>query len=150
MQYRHGALRIRIANRKRVEMFVGTRFHLPTRLRTAAPDIAAEWDYERNPGHEYPEILGIGHMAPVWWKCGMCEHPYRMSIEKRVVRGGGCDRCAEVAETALATQPADVDSSGLDAEDEGMALPRDSLLKGEKDPAMRSKRSTMLNMRTKY
>lgn len=85
---------LRVANRKRVEMFLGKRFHLPTRLRTAAPEIAAEWDCEKNPMHLYPDIVGIGHVTPVWWRCAACQHSFSMSVEKRVVRGGGCPACA--------------------------------------------------------
>lgn len=127
---RHKASSIRIANRKSVEAFMGRRFHLPTRLRTAAPDIAADWNYEKNPMHLYPEIIGIGHMNPVWWKCGQCAHEYCMSVEKRVVRGGGCDKCSTV--------PVEGDSKTL------------AMLVGELSPAMRAKRPTMLNVRTRY
>lgn len=91
--FRHRSSHIKIANRKKVEMFIGQRFHVPTRLRTAAPDIAAEWDSHKNPGHLYPEIVGVGCMDPMWWKCQRCQHSFCMSPEKRVVRGGGCPNC---------------------------------------------------------
>ncbi|AAZ10738.1 protein of unknown function (DUF4379), putative [Trypanosoma equiperdum] len=127
-QLRFKASHIRIANRKRVEMFVAKRFHLPTRLATAAPDIAAEWHDELNPMHMYPAIIGIGHVQPVWWKCAICSHSYQMSVEKRVVRGGGCPQCVVNGKRAVA----------------------DGALEGEMDSQLRPKRPVMFNMRTKY
>lgn len=139
-QHRYRSKNIKIANRKKVELFVATRFHLPTRLRTAAPDVAAEWDYDRNPGFKFPETVGIGHMEPVWWKCRRCGCSYEMSVEKRVVRGGGCDCCAA---------PKNSLTHG-EARDERPAVRAEALLDGELNPALRSKRSTVLNTRTKY
>lgn len=127
-------------------MFVGKRYHLPTRLRTAAPDIAVEWDHEKNPMHLYPEIVSIGYMMPVFWLCKECGHSYKMSVEKRVVRGGGCPLCAERATTAAMTRGASAMEGGGSAEGEKSP----SLLPGEENAALRPKRSTMLNIRTKY
>ncbi|CCW60727.1 unnamed protein product [Phytomonas sp. EM1] len=141
---------ISISNRKRVEMFMGKRFHLPTRLCTAAPDIAAEWNYEKNPMHLYPEIVGIGYVMPVWWKCSACGHSYEMSVEKRVVRGGGCEVCASISLKAEREEPPTRTRSsdhGVFYEvgnDGGDPLP------GETNPALRPKRPAMLNLRTKY
>ncbi|CCW66466.1 unnamed protein product [Phytomonas sp. Hart1] len=140
-----------ISNRKRVEMFMGKRFHLPTRLRTAAPDIASEWNYEKNPMHIYPEIIGIGYVMSVWWKCSKCGHVYEMSVEKRVVRGGGCEICA----VGLLKEDKEKKESQKDREsledsvfhevgNEGDPLP------GEANTALRPKRPAMLNIRTKY
>lgn len=122
-------------------MFVGKRYHLPTRLRTAAPDIAVEWDYEQNPMHLYPEIVSIGYTQPVSWQCKVCAHGYKMSVEKRVVRGGGCPRCEEGTRKASMEREAAAD---------GEAEEMPSLLPGEENTALRPKRSTMLNLRTKY
>ncbi|ORC93728.1 uncharacterized protein TM35_000016050 [Trypanosoma theileri] len=130
---RQKASYLRVANRKRVEMFLGKRFHLPTRLQTAAPDIAQEWDHDKNPMHLYPEIVGIGYVAPVWWKCSTCQHSFSMSVEKRVVRGGGCPQC-EMQETTN-----DI------AIKEG-----ENLLEGEENKELRPKRPVMFNLRTKY
>ncbi|KPI84881.1 hypothetical protein ABL78_6063 [Leptomonas seymouri] len=142
------ATTIRIANRKKVEMFVGKRYHLPTRLRTAAPDIALEWDYAKNPMHLYPEIVSIGYMQPVWWKCKDCEHSYKMSVEKRVVRGGGCPVCEErELSRSMAQNTALLERSlaeGANAERKPLLLP------GEENRALRPKRTTMLSIRTKY
>lgn len=122
-----GASHIKIANRRKVEMFMGKRFHLPTRLKTAAPDVAAEWDYEKNPGHLYPALVGVGSMHVVWWKCGRCEHSYQMSVEKRVVRGKSCPLCSSVGRQ---------ETSGVQ--------------EGYDDTSLRAKRPPMFTIRTKY
>lgn len=130
-------------------MFVGKRYHLPTRLRTAAPEIAAEWDGEKNPGHLYPEIVGIGHMQPVWWRCAECDCSYEMSVEKRVVRGGGCPDCAaqSAVEGGGSSASHVLRRPGSAEEGKVMAAP---LLPGEMDPSLRPKRTTVFNLRTKY
>eukprot|EP00796_Vickermania_ingenoplastis_P007366 gene7366-5182_t len=106
---------VRWAALSKVEMFVGKRFHAPTRLRTAAPDIAAEWDYTKNPGHVFPDIVGVGHMEPVWWKCKECGVSYEMSVEKRVVRGHGCPSCLR-AQKLRGNEKEETDLNLLDGE----------------------------------
>ncbi|KAG5468374.1 hypothetical protein LSCM1_02354 [Leishmania martiniquensis] len=151
---RHKASTIRIANRKKVEMFVGKRYHLPTRLRVAAPDIAAEWDHEKNPMHLYPDIVSIGYMYPVYWKCRECANSYQMSVEKRVVRGGGCPVCEDrELNRSIALNTAVMDNGAAhsreaDALSDGVRPPL--LLPGEENRALRPKRSTILSLRTKY
>ncbi|KPA82417.1 putative mitochondrial hypothetical protein [Leptomonas pyrrhocoris] len=142
------ATNIRIANRKKVEMFVAKRYHLPTRLRTAAPDIALEWDYEKNPMHLYPEIVGIGYMQPVFWKCRGCDHSYKMSVEKRVVRGGGCPVCEERELNRSMAQNDAFMERNLAGDATAEETP--PLLPGEENRALRPKRTTVLNLRTKY
>ncbi|KAG5468786.1 hypothetical protein CUR178_01622 [Leishmania enriettii] len=151
---RHKASIIRVANRKKVEMFVGKRYHLPTRLRVAASDIAAEWDHEKNPMHLYPDIVSIGYMYPVYWKCQGCANSYQMSVEKRVVRGGGCPVCKDrelnrsIAFNTVAMDTGSAHGREADAPSEGAMPP--PLLPGEENRALRPKRTTMLNLRTKY
>ncbi|CAJ1007913.1 putative Zinc-ribbon domain containing protein [Leishmania naiffi] len=150
---RHKASSIRIANRKKVEMFVGKRYHLPTRLRVAAPDIAAEWDHERNPMHLYPEIVGIGYMHPVYWRCRGCANSYQMSVEKRVVRGCGCPLCEDrELDQSMALNTAAMGTGSVRCGDPDTASNDATapLLPGEENRSLRPKRTTMLNLRTKY
>lgn len=84
---------IKIANRRRVESFVGCKYIAPTRLATAAPQIAEEWDYDRNPGHIYPKIISVAALARYWWKCRICSHSFEETTERRVLRGRGCPKC---------------------------------------------------------
>lgn len=125
-------------------MFMGQRFHVPTRLRTAAPDIAEEWDAEKNPGHLYPEIVGVGHMEPVWWKCKRCHHRFSMSVEKRVVRGGGCPACIQLLQQRPHNSTKQLRSAEATTEVE------EDELSGERNPALRAKRQPMFTIRTKY
>ncbi|TPP40214.1 hypothetical protein CGC21_26840 [Leishmania donovani] len=150
---RHKASTIRIANRKKVEMFVGKRYHLPTRLRVAAPDIAAEWDHEKNPMHLYPDIVSIGYMHPVYWKCRGCATSYQMSVEKRVVRGGRCPVCEDrELSRSMAFNTAAMDVGSAHAREAGIECgsAMQPLLPGEENRSLRPKRTTMLNLRTKY
>lgn len=61
-------------------------------LRTKRPDLAEEWDYEKNTG---TEIGTIGEFSStiVWWKCSK-GHSFKTSIQKRTSRGDGCPFCS--------------------------------------------------------
>lgn len=84
---------IKIANKVRVNVNTAINYTLKTRLATSHPSIAAEWDFERNPGHIYPKLVGCGDITPYWWRCGDCGAPFKMSVEQRVLRHGGCSIC---------------------------------------------------------
>ena len=83
---RYKSKSVRIANRLRVERFQAVRYTLPTRLDTAAPQIAAEWDFEKNPMNQYPQIVSAGSVHDAWWLCAACGCSFAMSPEKRVLR----------------------------------------------------------------
>ena len=60
-------------------------------LQTKYPDIAAEWDYERN----YPltpDKVMPGCNKKYWWICKN-HHSYSMSPLNRTARGSGCPKC---------------------------------------------------------
>lgn len=94
----------KIANRRSVERFHATRFIEPTRLAKAAPLIAEEWDFERNPMHVYPKLVGVGSLEKYWWACKGCGHSFEASPEKRVLRGYSCPRCDLAAKRAAEEQ----------------------------------------------
>ena len=62
------------------------------------PDIAAQWDYERNEGIT-PADVTYGSNKLVWWKCPLCGHSYqkkianRTSPAKRKTESGKCPVC---------------------------------------------------------
>lgn len=87
----------KIANRRRTEMFHAFKYIVPTRLSNAAPHIAEEWDYDKNPLYTYPKIVGVAAMAKYWWRCRVCGKSFEESPERRVVRGYGCPHCVEAA-----------------------------------------------------
>lgn len=103
--------------------------------------------------HLYPDIVSIGYMHPVYWKCQRCANSYEMSVEKRVVRGGGCPVCEDrELSRSMAFNTAAMDAGSAHAREadveSGGATP--SLLPGEANPSLRPKRTTVLNLRTKY
>ena len=61
-------------------------------LTTLYPDIAAQWDEEKN-GALHPSNVTAGSNRPVWWRCEK-GHSYRAVIAQRVQRGDGCPYCA--------------------------------------------------------
>ena len=56
-------------------------------LATLRPDVAAQWDSERN-GALTPADVRPGIKRKVWWKCG-CGHEWQASVTSRV-SGAGC------------------------------------------------------------
>ena len=61
-------------------------------LQTLYPDIAAEWDYEKN-GDLKPSDFKPGSEKKVWWKCPK-GHSYQNQIFLRVKTKCGCPYCS--------------------------------------------------------
>ena len=61
-------------------------------LATLYPDIAAQWDEEKN-GALHPSNVTAGSNRRVWWRCEK-GHSYRAMIAQHVQRGDGCPYCA--------------------------------------------------------
>lgn len=51
-------------------------------LLEAFPDIAAQWDYERNEGLT-PDKIPTGSHLKVWWRCPICHHSYQKIVGNR-------------------------------------------------------------------
>lgn len=60
---------------------------------TACPEIALEWNYEKNKGLT-PEMFNRASATKVWWKC-VNGHEWESSIASRTVNGAGCIICAK-------------------------------------------------------
>lgn len=120
---------VKIANRVKVNIRTAATYTLPTRLATANPLVSAEWDYERNPGHVYPKIVGCGDITPYWWRCAECGSHFKMSVEQRVLRKGGCEACKHATTTGIPQEDLlegeEITSSAMKPEDS------DELLEGE-------------------
>lgn len=58
---------------------------------TLRPDLASEWDYDKNIVHD-PARLSPGSNVVVWWICEK-RHSWRASPDQRI-RGSGCPYCA--------------------------------------------------------
>ncbi len=60
-------------------------------LNTCRPDIAKEWNYEKNP-ELTPSQVKVNSGKSVWWKCSICGHEWRTRIANRSC-GYGCPKC---------------------------------------------------------
>jgi len=60
-------------------------------LATTCPEIAIEWDYDKNIGCT-PEEVTKGSNRIVWWKCEK-GHSWEMIVNKRTSRNSGCPHC---------------------------------------------------------
>ncbi|WP_400225339.1 zinc-ribbon domain-containing protein [Methanomethylophilus alvi] len=76
-------------------------------LVTTRPDLAAEWDYEKNTDIA-PTEISAGSARKVWWKCSTCGYSWRTTIVHRSDRGDRCPACANLVvfkgKNDLATQ----------------------------------------------
>lgn len=70
-------------------------FHSLESLAVLHPDIASEWDYERNKDSGFtPETIGLDTRRKFWWHCNNgCNHSYQATIHFRVSRNSGCAVC---------------------------------------------------------
>ena len=63
-------------------------------LKTFAPDVCREWNYEKNNGLN-PEQFAPKSSKRVWWKCHVCEHEWSAIISNRA-NGSGCPNCSNI------------------------------------------------------
>lgn len=63
-------------------------------LKARFPDIAKEWDYEKN-YPLVPEDFLPGSGKTVWWKCPKCSMEWQAVIRERVTGLGKCPHCAK-------------------------------------------------------
>ncbi len=62
-------------------------------LKTVRPDLAEEWNYEKNEGLK-PEQVFYKSDKRVWWVCNICGHVWRTTINHRYY-GTGCPKYNE-------------------------------------------------------
>ena len=60
-------------------------------LESKFPEIAEEWDYEKNNNINPKDYLPTAKIE-VWWKCKKCGESYRKSIYNKV-RSPKCPKC---------------------------------------------------------
>lgn len=65
------------------------------------PDIAKEWDYEKNVGLDINEYSSKSNKR-VWWKCSFCGNSWQTTINERA-SGRGCPNCT-LAGTSFSEQ----------------------------------------------
>ncbi|MBP5404002.1 MAG: zinc-ribbon domain-containing protein [Elusimicrobiaceae bacterium] len=62
-------------------------------LKTVFPNIAKEWDTERNIGKS-PDKCAAHSNQKVWWKCSNCGYTWQLEVHRRVRDGGSkCPHC---------------------------------------------------------
>ena len=61
-------------------------------LQTCFPEIAVEWDYDKN--NFKPNEIVYGSHKRAWWKCKN-GHSWECAINSRTTQGTGCPHCAE-------------------------------------------------------
>ena len=61
-------------------------------LTTTHPELAVEWDYEKNAPYLPDEVI-TGSKKPAWWKCSVCGNEWEALISNRC-KGTGCPYCA--------------------------------------------------------
>jgi hypothetical protein len=68
-------------------------------LEALAPELEAEWDFDRNTGIEPADVVAASKRE-VWWRCPAApDHRWSAPIANRAVRGAGCPFCANRALT---------------------------------------------------
>jgi ribosomal protein S18 len=80
----------------------GNRVSVTNRLDLIAPDIARQFDLEKNKPHK-PENFTVGSNKQVWWKCDNSEHRgWKAPIAARMRQAIGCYICNQ--ETRFASE----------------------------------------------
>ena len=72
-------------------------------LATTHPEIANEWDYEKN----YPltpKEVKANSKKKVWWKCINRNHTWQTVIRERAIVGKGCPKCSSGKQTSFPEQ----------------------------------------------
>lgn len=91
---RHAPEHAYISGCRKMDLFFANTYGYRSRLAVAAPEVAVEWDADKNAGCRFPGVVSAASMDPAWWLCQACGHSFSMSPEQRVVRGGGCPKCS--------------------------------------------------------
>lgn len=66
-------------------------------------DLMQEWDWEANADLD-PTKLTIGSSQKIWWKCKVCGHSWKASVNDRVSKSSGCPNCAKHIRTSFPEQ----------------------------------------------
>lgn len=72
-------------------------------LATKFPEIAKEWNYQRN-GKIAPENVMARSSKKVWWKCLECGYEWESTIANRT-KGNRCPECSKMKLSSLYSKP---------------------------------------------
>ena len=62
-------------------------------IQTLFPEIAEEWDFEKNIGTDIKTVV-VGSHKKVFWKCKKCGYVWEACVADRTKQGHGCPVCA--------------------------------------------------------
>ena len=83
---------VRVANCRKMCKFHYIVYGRHTRLRETHPEIAAEWDFEKNPMHLSPAIVINTSVQPLWWRCSKCTKGFCLPLDQRTIYDKGCPK----------------------------------------------------------
>ena len=69
-------------------------------LESRYPDVAKEWNYERNNG-VVPTDITWGSNKKFWWKCVKCNHEWQARVSDRTRDHNGCPACGNSLKTEI-------------------------------------------------
>ena len=72
-------------------------------LLSGFPQVAAEWNYERN-GSLLPSEVSRYSTKKVWWRCAECNHEWIAQIANRTRNKSGCPNCKRYSHTSFPEQ----------------------------------------------
>lgn len=69
-------------------------YQIENSLQEKRPDVAEKWDFEKNKNLS-PDMFTVSSNEIVWWKCNVCGHKWKNSINSMTRTGRyGCAKCA--------------------------------------------------------
>ncbi len=66
-----------------------------TDLQTKNPEVAMDWNYEKN-GNLLPNEIAVSSNVKVWWKCKKCGYEWKTTVGNRTGLGRGCPECSKL------------------------------------------------------
>ena len=67
------------------------------------PEIAIEWDYEKNIGLSPSDVM-LNTNKSVWWLCKECGHSWKTAVSNRT-NGRGCPKCSYIKHSISLSKP---------------------------------------------
>ena len=71
-------------------------------LKTLFPEVAEEWDYDKN--NTIPENHIAGTHKKAYWKCKQCDNEWEAQIKQRTYGGTSCPKCSFYYKTSIPEQ----------------------------------------------
>lgn len=69
------------------------------------PEIAAEWNYEKNAPYT-PSDISAKSQKKMWWRCKVCSHEWEAYVHNRALRNTSCPHCRTAKQEEQKSQAA--------------------------------------------